>query len=116
MLMLPSTVRVFLCRDATDMRNSYDGLTCLCRNVLGQDPASGHLFVFFNRRREQVKILSWDRTGWAIWSKRLEKGRFQACDRSELSASDLSLILDGIDLKSVRHRMRFVHDPRPLAA
>ena len=111
MLTLPSTVRVFLCRDATDMRKSFDGLMCLVRNTMNLDPSSGHWFVFFNRRRDQIKILSWDRTGWAIWSKRLAQGRFQGCDLSELSTSDLSLILDGIDLRTIRRRKRFVHDP-----
>lgn len=111
MLTLPSTVRVFLCREATDMRKSFDGLMCVARNAMGQDPSCGHWFVFFNRRRDQIKILSWDRTGWAIWAKRLVQGRFQGCDLSELSTSDLSLILDGIDLRSVRRRKRFVHNP-----
>ena len=111
MLTLPSTVRVFLCREPTDMRKSFDGLMCLARNVMGLDPSCGHWFVFFNRRRDQIKVLSWDRTGWAIWAKRLVQGRFQHYDSSELSASELSLILDGIDLRSVRRRKRFVHDP-----
>ena len=102
---------MFLCREACDMRKSFDGLICQARNAMGLDPADGHWFVFVNRRRDQVKILSWDRTGWAIWAKRLVRGRFQNCDLSELTTSDLSLILDGIDLASVRRRKRFIHDP-----
>jgi transposase len=111
MLMLPSLMRVFICREPTDMRKSFDGLSSQCRNVLGQDPASGHLFVFFNRSRNQVRILVWDRTGWAIWAKRLEQGRFQIAQNAEIGASDLSLILEGIDLTKARRRKRFVHLP-----
>ena len=116
MLTLPSTVRIFLCREATDMRKSFDGLICQSRNVIGLDPSCGHWFVFFNRRRDQIKVLSWDRTGWAIWAKRLVRGRFQSCDLTEISTADLSLILDGIDLASVRKRARFVHVPATASA
>jgi transposase len=69
---LPPTVRVFVAVGPTDLRNGYDGLARLAREVIEQDPLSGHLFVFANRRRDRLKILYWDRDGYAVWMKRLE--------------------------------------------
>jgi transposase len=67
---LPASVRVFVCTRATDMRKSFDGLQGLVHEFLGQDPVSGHLFLFFNRRRDRAKILFWDRDGMVIWYKK----------------------------------------------
>jgi len=112
-LSLPVPVRIFAFSGATDMRRSFDGLCALVQNQLEQDPFSGHLFVFLNRRRDRVKLLYWCGDGFAIWYRRLEKGTFQipfaASDqvRLEMKASELSLILDGIDLTSVRRRPRY---------
>ena len=78
----PAAVRVFVCTKPTDMRKSFDGLLGLVREFLGQDPLSGHLFLFFNRRRDRAKILFWDRDGLVIWYKRLEAGSFQDLDPS----------------------------------
>jgi len=97
------------------MRKGFPGLIALTEAVLRQDPTSGHLFVFLNRRRDLMKILYWDGTGFCIWSKRLERGSFQrppgvAGDGSpglELSAAQLSMMLEGIDLTCVRQRVRF---------
>src|SRR5580692_1316660 len=80
MIMLPSAVRIFLCTRPTDMRKSFDGLFGMVREFLGQDPLSGHLFLFLNRRRDRAKILLWDRDGLVIWYKRLEAGTFQSLD------------------------------------
>ena len=77
MLFPEAQVRVWLYTLPTDMRKSYDGLSALVRNKLHEDPASGHLFVFMNRKRTQMKVLYFDRTGYCVWSKRLEQGRFQ---------------------------------------
>ena len=74
MIMLPSAVRIFLCTRATDLRKSFDGLTGLVQECFGQDPLTGHLFLFLNRRRDRIKILYFDRDGLAIWYKRLEAG------------------------------------------
>ena len=116
---LPAAVRVFLCTRPTDMRNSFDGLYGLVREFLGQDPLSGHLFLFVNRRRDRVKILFWDRDGLVIWYKRLEAGTFQGLDPSsraaqvsgaaglELSVAELALIINGIDLATARRRKRY---------
>lgn len=119
MLTLPPTVRVFLCLTPADMRRSLDGLAALTREALGEDPLSGHLFVFFNRRRDRVKILFWDRSGLALFYKRLEKGTFRLSafenpsSRVEIESAELALILEGIDLAGARRRPRFV--PRKIA-
>ena len=77
MIMLPSTVRIFLCTRPTDMRKGFDGLSGLVQGCFGQDLLSGHLFLFVNRRGDRIKILYFDRDGLAIWYKRLEAGTFQ---------------------------------------
>jgi transposase len=96
------------------MRRSFDGLAMITRENMGQDPLSGHLFVFFNRRGDRVKIMFWDRSGFCIWYKRLEQGVFRLpqsivnTPNPEVEATHLSLILQGIDLSSGRRRKRFV--------
>lgn len=107
----PSTVRIFVCREAVDLRKSFDGLSGCVEQVIGGDPLSGHLFVFFNRRRTLVKILMWDRTGFCLYCKRLERGRF-VYDESRyggraVEMPELLLILEGIDLRDARRRVRF---------
>jgi transposase len=120
MISLPHTVRVFLHAPATDLRKGFDVLSGLVTSAFGQDPTSGHLFLFVNRRRDRLKILYWDRDGLAIWYKRLEKGSFQipaiahATVSAEISPTQLTLILSGIDLRSVRQRKRY-HRPTPHA-
>jgi transposase len=113
MLSLPSNVRVFFCAQPTDMRKSFDGLMGLVSSVLDEDPLSGHLFLFVNRRRDKLKALFWDRDGLCIWYKRLEAGTWQlprageAGDSLELDADQLALILRGIDLSSAHKRRRY---------
>jgi transposase len=116
---LPAAVRVFLCTRPTDMRKSFDGLLGMVREFLGQDPLSGHLFLFLNRRCDRVKILFWEPDGLVIWYKRLEAGTFQKldpasrADRSsgqaglELTATDLTLLLNGIDVTTAQRRKRY---------
>jgi transposase len=115
----PAAVRVFLCTRHTDMRKSFDGLLGMVQEYLGQDPLSGHLFLFLNRRRDRVKILFWERDGLVIWYKRLEAGTFQKLDPApradhasgsaglELTATDFTLLLTGIDLATARRRKRY---------
>lgn len=117
MIGLPISVRVFLYTQTTDLRKGFDALSGLVSTAFGQDPTSGHLFLFVNRRRDQIKILYWDRgDGLAIWSKRLERGTFQLPSTPrdaasiEITATQLALILSGIDLRSARQRQR---DQRP---
>jgi len=112
MLTLPPSVRLFLCTQPTDMRRGFDTLAEMARTLLRQDPFSGHLFVFRNRRGDRVKVLYWDRDGYALWYKRLEKGVFrlphQAADGAELRATDLAMLLDGIDPTQVKRANRYV--------
>ena len=115
MLTLPPSVRIFVCLTPADLRRSLDGLAALTREVLGEDPLSGHLFAFFNRRRDRVKILFWDRSGLCLYYKRLEKGVFRLSTlehpqrkRAEVEAAELALILEGIELANARRRPRFV--------
>src|SRR5450755_2181863 len=98
MIMLPAAVRIFLCSRPTDMRKSFDGLTGLVQECFGQDPLTGHLFLFVNRRRDRLKILYFDRDGLVIWYKRLEAGSFEmpgtaARDGLELQPAQLTMIL-----------------------
>jgi len=89
---------------ATDLRKSFDGLSGLAQSVLRQDPLSGHLFIFANRRRDRVKILHWDRSGFVLLYKRLEKGTFRVPERGEIEARELMMLLEGIDTEDVRER------------
>jgi transposase len=108
MLSFPPTVQVHVAHEPVDMRKSYDGLSGCVEQILHEDPLSGHLFVFFNRRRNQVKILVWDRTGYCIYCKRLELGRFTLPkDSTVTDFARLLLILEGIDLTEARQRKRF---------
>ena len=118
MISLLHPVRVFLHAPPTDLRKGFDALSGLVTTAFDQDPTSGHLFLFVNRRRDRVKILYWDRDGLAIWYKRLETGSFQlpAAARDamsiEMSSTQLALILSGVDLRSARQRKRYQR-PRP---
>ena len=105
MLSLPAAVRVFVARGATDLRRSFDRLAAEVETVLRQDPFSGHVFCFFNRRRDRVKLLVWERGGFWLMYKRLEAGTFAAVERVEISPRDLYLLLEGIEV--VRERVRY---------
>ncbi len=123
MITLSAAVKIHVCVAPTDMRKGFDGLCALAEHVLKQDPLSGHLFVFRNRARDRLKVLYWDHDGWAIWYKRLERGRFQLPTdllpadekqpRAEISASELNLLLGGIDLASVKRRRRYQRPQKP---
>ena len=110
MLMPAPSVRVFVASVPVDLRRSFDSLAASTQELLEQDPLSGHLFVFRNRPGDRVKILYWDRTGYCLWYKRLEKGTFRLPSGSggvEISAAELMLLLEGIDLAGARRRLRF---------
>lgn len=174
MLTIPRSTRVFLATEPTDLRKGFDGLFALVQTVIGEDPFSGHLFVFRNQRRDRLKVLWWDRDGLAIYYKRLERGSYQfptdlesrlkrlqdskrsshgsdtshsksalsgsatlsgsamssrdenqdekPSHRCEIRADELALLLEGIDLASVKRRPRYerptsatVSAPSPLA-
>lgn len=111
MLSLPTSVRVYLARGATDMRKSIDGLAAVTKEVLEHEPMSGHLFVFCNRRRDRIKILYWEQSGFWLLHKRLERGTFawplpegSASKQIELTSSDLAALLGGLDLRDAKRR------------
>ena len=113
MIHLPASVRVYLCLSPCDMRRSFDGLHALVRDHLQLDAFAGHLYLFANKRRDRVKILYWDRDGFAIWSKRLEEGSYvipagEAGEpRLEITVEELGALLSGIDVSSVTRRKRY---------
>jgi transposase len=107
--------RYYLYREATDMRKSFDGLCGLVRSGLDRDPLSGDVFVFINRRRTHIKLLVWDRSGFALYYKRLESGTFEMPATAEPTWSEMVLLLEGVSLKSVRYRKRYRHPRASLA-
>ena len=118
MLSLPPTVRVFVATAPCDLRKQFDGIAVLVEQGLHHDPRSGHLFVVFNRRGDQVRILFWDRKGYCLFAKRLERGRFRlpweapaAGAAVEMEAAELALILEGIDLRGAKRRARWTASP-----
>src|SRR3954471_20323711 len=117
MLSLPPSVRILLAREPADMRKGFDGLAYLVQSVLAENPLSGHLFVFRNRRGDRLKVLYWDRDGLAIWMKRLERGtfRFPTTQDGPLAGTpaELAAILEGIDLERAPRRPRFTLPPAP---
>lgn len=115
MLTLPPSVRVYVATAPCDMRKQFDGIATLVREALHEDPRSGHLFVVFNRRGDHARILFWDRSGYCLVSKRLERGRFstpfervvEGQTHVEMESAELALILEGIDLRGARRRPRW---------
>src|SRR5271156_1721585 len=111
MLSLPTSVRIWLATRATDMRKLFDSLAEVIRQQLGGDPLSGQLFVFRNKRADRVKLLYWDEDGFVIVYTRLEEGtfRFPAGEAAgvEIRAADLQMLLDGVELDSVKRRRRY---------
>jgi len=114
MIHLPASVRVYLCLAPCDMRKSFDSLHALVREHLELDAFAGHLFVFASRRRDRIKILYWDRDGFAVWSKRLEAGTYAVPfedgggeRRREITAQELGALLSGIDLPQATRRKRY---------
>lgn len=117
MMHLPASVRVYLCASPCDMRKSFDGLHALVTQSMQLDAFGGHLFVFANRRRDRIKILYWDRDGFAVWAKRLEEGTYAMPfgdfggigveKRCEITAAELGALLSGIDLSRAKRRKRY---------
>lgn len=131
MLTLPSSVRIYVAAEAVDLRLGFDGLAATTRSLIEQSPMSGHVFVFLNRRRNRIKLLLWDRTGYLLVYKRLERGTFElptqpALGRRhvEIDSGELGLMLEGLDLRGARRRARWyrrpdleeARTPEPLAA
>src|SRR6478735_2386996 len=120
MLSLPASVRIYIAKAPIDMRKSFDALENLVRVGMKEDPMSGHLFVFTNKRRDKIKILAWDRHGWSILYKRLEVGTYKVPQvsqigeggRVQVDAADLALMLEGIDLAGAKQRKRWMPPPK----
>jgi transposase len=110
-LSLSAALRIFLAVEPADMRKGFDGLSQLVRDRIAQDPLSGHLYVFRNKRRDRIRILYWDRDGFALWYKRLEKGTFRFPEARdgcvEVTSAEMAAILEGIDLSRARRLPRF---------
>ncbi len=113
MIHLPASVRVYLCLSPCDMRRSFDGLHALVRDHLQLDPFAGHLYLFANKRKDRLKVLYWERDGFAIWAKRLEAGSYaipcgeSGSRRIEITSEELSALLSGIDLSTATRRKRY---------
>ena len=114
MLSLPPSVRLFVATQPVDGRKGADSLMVIVRDVFRHDPLSGHLFVFFSKRRDRVRIVYWDRNGIAMWTKRLERGRFRPAFSTDgrlvphaIEAAELALIIEGIDLANAQRRPRW---------
>ena len=114
MLMLPASVRIFVAAEAVDLRRGHDGLAAATRSLIHENPLSGHVFVFLNRRRNRVKLLVWDRTGYLLLYKRLERGTFHLLREPavgqrhvEMDAGELGLLLEGLDLRGAKRRERW---------
>ena len=95
--MIPSSVRIFVCTEAQDMRRGFDGLAQAAQEHVGEDPQSGALFAFVNKRRNRLKVLWFDRNGFCILYKRLSRARFQLPDKRTISAQTLAWILRGVE-------------------
>ena len=103
-----SQVRIFVYGEPVNMRLSYDGLYAKIRIAMGKDPMSGHLFAFINRRATQIKVMYWDRSGFCIWSKRLEMGRlvsdWGSLSTREMDWTQLKMLLEGVEVKRTKKR------------
>src|SRR5262249_45233472 len=115
-LTLPPTVKIWWATTPTDLRRGPDGLSALGRSQLHADPLRRHLFVFFNRKADRLKVLYWDRDALCVWYRRLERGRFHYpsadCGSLELTPGQLQMILDGVDVEHVRRFKRYQR-PQP---
>jgi len=115
MLSFPANVTLYLAATAVDFRKSFDGLAAIVENQFKVEPMNGDVFVFLNRRASQVRLLFWERDGFCLISKRLECGTFRRIDKGdgtqahiEIDASELVMLLEGIEAKAVPRRKRYV--------
>ena len=115
MLTFSRAMKIYFSLQPADMRKSFDGLSAMVQMVLDADPLSGHLFVFINKRADRMKAIYWDGDGYAVWCKRLEQGTFRMPMlrrgkhdvRIEMTSAELSMLLEGIEVKNVRRRTRY---------
>lgn len=111
--MIPRSMAIFVATAPIDLRRSFDGLTAAAREQIGRDPQRGALFLFFNKAHDRVKLLWWDRTGYCILYKRLQRGCFRLPEALEpdarsvtIEAAELAKILEGVDLPATKMRPR----------
>ena len=121
MFHISGQMKIFVAVEPVDLRRGFDGLSALVQQTLQQDPLSGHLFLFRNRRRDRLKILFWDGDGYALFYKRLARGTFEFpasqdahAPSLEIRGSELSMLLDGIELQGRRRRLRYTR-PVPVS-
>ena len=113
MIAIHSGLKIFVSALPTDMRKGFNGLQGLVLQMLQEDPLSGHLFLFINRRADRLKVLYWDRDGFALWYKRLERGTFQmptiaeGQTKTEIRSDELVMLLSGVDMQDLKRRKRF---------
>lgn len=113
MLSLSPAIQVFMAIEPVDLRKGFDGLSAAVQTVFDRNVLDGHLFLFLNRRRDRIKLLWWDRDGLALFYKRLERGTYEIPRHApgnkqlQLDATQLSLLLSGVQLDSVKHRRRY---------
>ena len=113
MIAIHSGLKIFVSALPTDMRKGFNGLQGLVLQTLEEDPLSGHLFLFINRRADRLKVLYWDRDGFALWYKRLERGTFQmptiaeGQTKTEIRSDELVMLLSGVDMQDIKRRKRF---------
>jgi transposase len=113
-LSLSPTIQIFMAIEPVDLRKGFDGLSAAVQTVFDRNVLDGHLFLFLNRRRDRIKLLWWDRDGLALFYKRLERGTYEVPRHApgnkqlRLDATQLSLLLSGVQLDSVKHRRRYV--------
>lgn len=117
MLNIPASTKIFVCTHPVDMRLSFDGLSGLVQTHFGMNALSGHMFVFFSRRRNYMKVLAWEIDGFGLYYKRLEKGSYSWIDKlellpgSEILSADFALVLAGINPYEVKRQRRYRHVP-----
>lgn len=112
MLGLSTNLRYFVCCQTVDMRNGFDGLAGIVRNQLGKDPISGDVFIFLNRTRTHIKLLHWDGDGFAVFYKRLERGRYTLMTSGtsisrQIKREDLYMLLEGLSSENMRRSKRY---------
>jgi transposase len=117
MLSLPASIRIFIATEPVDFRKAHDGLVATVRDRMAGDPFDGSVFVFTNKRRDRIKLLLWDRNGFWLLYKRLERGTFRWLEssegmRAEISRAQLSMLLEGIDLEAGKIRSHFAEGIR----
>jgi transposase len=110
-MIFTGAVKIFAYSEPTDMRKSFQGLCALVTNSMGQDPLSGSFYIFRNKKKDKLKLLYWDQSGFAIWYKQLQEGKFNFPESNgvclEIDSSLMSLILEGIEISSAKRQKRF---------